>query len=362
MRFLSFSVVAFIGLAPGIVTQADEVEVPGITEIVRKHFPAGSEGGLAMLVTKDNAIIHSKGYGTRFGKERITPQTPMPLASVTKQFAAMCVAMLIEDGKLSMTDKVTKYVPAMRPEDGMRELLIRDLLWHINGLPNFINAKEKESIDKYKTRHGLQRLTNETHADWLSGMPGRRAPGVEFEYTNSGYVLLARIVEIVAGMPFHDFQQQRIFDVLGMTATKDSQTFNGSGNMTTSLEDYAKWDRALWNKSLLNEETTKRLFQSGKLDNGDPVGYAFGWFVEHEGGELVETSHGGHGGPASSARNFVLRDIKNQLTVVLFARENLRFNKAARRAFAEEVRDYVRNLNESPRRGLQSAFRLKLHG
>ncbi len=87
-------------------------------------------------------------------------------------------------------------------------------------------------------------------------MPLRRAPGLEFEYTNSGYVLLARIIEVVAEKPFHEFQQERIFDVLGMTNTTDGTRFNGSGNMATTLEDYAKWDRALWDGTLLNGETS----------------------------------------------------------------------------------------------------------
>lgn len=345
MRRLIIQITAIIGLVTGspslTAAQGDEIESPGITEIIRKHLPEGSEGGLAMLVIKDNTILHSKGYGTRNGAVPITPQTQLPLASVTKQFAAMCAAMLIEEGKLSMTDKVSKHVPGMRPKDGARELMVQDLVWHVSGLPNFIDAKEKASIDQYKAKHGLERLTNETHADWLSTMPRRRAPGLEFEYTNSGYVLLARIVELVAGMPFHEFQQQRIFDVLGMTRTKDSKTFNGSGNMMTTLEDYAKWDRALWGESLLKDQATKQLFQSGQFDNGETVGYAFGWLVEHDDAELIETSHGGFGSPPASARNFVLRDIKNRVTVALFAQRNLAFNKSVRRAFAEEVRDFV---------------------
>jgi CubicO group peptidase (beta-lactamase class C family) len=349
MRYGLFRISAAIGIGIGVAilaawsTSAVEIESPGIEAIVQKHFPAGSKGGMAVLVIKDKTVIHSKGYGLRYGKTPITPQTRMGLASVSKQFAAMCAAFLIEEGKLRLTDKVSKHLPNLRIPRMGRELRVQDLVWHINGLPNFINAKEKASIERYKKKHGLERLNNQTHAEWLAAMKPLRAPGLKWEYTNSGYVLLARIIEVVAGKPFHQFQKERILDVLGMTNTTDSTRFNGSGNMTMPLEDYAKWDRALWDGTLLNDETTKLLFQSGQLDNGDPVGYAFGWHVVHEAGKLVEMSHGGVGSAPGSSRNMIIRDPRNRITVAFFARENLKFNRSYRSRFAEEIRDQVRD-------------------
>jgi len=262
---------------------ATEIEALAITGIVRRHFPEDSPGGLALLVIRDGTVLHSKGYGLKDGKTPVTTKTPPPLASVTKQFAAMCAAFLIEEGKPSLDDPVSKTLPDLTFRSDGRELQIRDLLWHTSGLPNFIQTREKASIEKYKQAHGLERLTNETHAEWLATLPLRRPPGTAFEYTNSGYVLLARIVEIIAHKPFHEFQQERIFDVLGMEDTRDSERFNGSGNLRITLEDYAKWDRALWDGTLLEDEKMARLlFRSGTLDNGDPVGYGFGWQVEGE--------------------------------------------------------------------------------
>ena len=91
-------------------------------------------------------------------------------------------------------------------------------------------------------------------------------------------------MEMITGKPFHEFQQERLFDLLEMEDTTDSTRFNGSGNMSTTLLDYAKWDRALWNQSLLNGETSDHYFAAGKLDNGDRVDYAMGWRLEHENG------------------------------------------------------------------------------
>jgi len=317
-------------------------ESPQISAIVRKYFPEGSKGGLAVLVIRDNAVLHNKGYGLKNGKEPVTPQTRMGLASISKQFAAMCAAMLIEEGKLGLTDKVSKHLPDLElPEKG-RELRVQDLVWHISGLPNFIQSAEKDSIAEYKKKHGLQWLNNETHADWLTTMPLRRAPGEEWEYTNSGYVLLARIIEVISGKPFHEFQQERILDVLGMKDTTDSQRFNGSGNMVTTLEDYAKWDRALWDGSLLGTETSKLLFQPGVFDNGEPVAYGFGWKLKHRDGKLIEVEHGGVGSAPNHSRNLVLRYMESRITIAMFARENLKFNRDLKDDLVREILRHVR--------------------
>jgi CubicO group peptidase (beta-lactamase class C family) len=321
-----------------------EIEHPRISAVVRKYFPIGSDGGVAVLVVRENEVLHRKGYGRKNGETPITPDTPMPLASVSKQFAAMCAAFLIEEGRLRLTDKVSDHLPDLNLKTKGRPLLVQDLLWHISGLPNFIESKEKASIEAFKKAHGISRLTNKTHADWLATTPVRRVPGIQFEYTNSGYVLLARLIEILVGKPFHEFQRERIFDVLGMKNTSDSVRFNGSGNMLTTLNDYRKWDRALREGALLKPETWKQVTRSGVLDNGEPVGYGFGWRVVHENGDLVEMSHSGSGSAPASSRNMILRDLRTGITVAFLARENLKFTLDLRTQIAEELRDQARLL------------------
>ncbi|MGB0579437.1 MAG: penicillin-insensitive murein endopeptidase [Limisphaerales bacterium] len=328
-----------LGLLAAVNVPAVEVELSDITAVVRTHFPEGSKGGVAVLVIKDNVVVHSKGYGLKNGKDPINSRTRMGLASVTKQFAAMCAALLIEDGKLRLTDKVSKHLPGVKLPQKGRELLVQDLVWHTSGLANFIKSREKAAIAEFKEKHGLERLNNQTHAEWLATMSLKRAPGETWEYTNSGYVLLARIVEVVSGKPFHEFQKERIFDVLGMSNTTDSTRFNGSGNMSLTLEDYAKWDRALTDGVLLNEQTTKLLYQSGNLDDGEPVGYGFGWHVVHKDGELVEMFHGGSGSAPTSSRNWIIRDVLNRVTVAFLARENPKFNRSYRERVAKDLRD-----------------------
>lgn len=334
-------------LAADPETPTPEIEIEKVTEVVRRFFPQDIEGGLALLVTRDSEIIHCKGYGKSNGKEPITPNTKMPLASVTKQFAAMCAAMLIEEGKLKLTNKVSDYLPELTFQSPGRELLIQDLLWHISGLPNFIKQKERDSITAYKEARDFKTLNNLTHAEWLATLPLLRLPGTEFEYTNSGYVLLCRVMEVITKMPFHEFQQERIFDALEMQDTTDSTRFNGSGNMMTSISDYAKWDRALWNQSLLNEETSELYFAAGKLDSGERVEYGMGWRLEFYHDKLVRVFHGGVGSPPRSARNGISRDLKNRTTVAFFVRENTDFGKAKRAEFVEALEASLVGLAES---------------
>ncbi len=220
-------------------------EVAEISRIVETFVPPNSSGGIAVLVTRNGQVIHCKGYGLVSGSQ-VTAQTPLSLASVTKQFAAMCAAMMIEAGKLDPKEKVSHYLPDLNIPVKGRELLVQDLLWHTSGLANFISKKEQASIAEFRRQRNLDFLTNRTHAEWLATLEPRRPPGQQFEYTNSGYVLLARIIEVITGESFHDFQKRRIFDVLELTSTTDSTRFNGSGNMRTTLLDFAKWDRALW--------------------------------------------------------------------------------------------------------------------
>ena len=325
-------------------TATTEIERSEITDIVRRHFPEDSKGGVAVLVVRDGQVLHRKGYGTKDGAP-ITPDTPMGLASVSKQFTAMCLAFLIEEGRLKLTDKVSDHLPEIKLSVNERDLLVQDLLWHTSGLANFMNAAEKASIAAYLKANSLKWLNNQTHAEWIATQPLKRAPGTKFEYTTGGYALMARLVEVIAGKPFHQFQQERIFDVLGMNQSSAvSKRFNGAGNVEVSVNDYAKWDRALWDGSLVKPATWKQMTQSGTLDDGTPIGYGFGWYVTHENGALVEMMHTGGGSPPGNARNVVLRDLRNRLTVVFFSRENLQYTGEIRTQIAREIRDCARGL------------------
>jgi CubicO group peptidase (beta-lactamase class C family) len=332
-----------------------EAEIAAVSQILRRYMPEERDGGVAVLVTKSGTVVHCRGYGTVRGTEDVTSRTKLSLASVAKQFAAMCAVMLIEEGKLDLQAKVSQYLPELHLPTTGREVLLQDLIWHTSGLPNFINKKEKNAIEVFKKQHGLEFLNNETHAQWLATMESRRPPGQEYEYTNSGYVLLARIIEVVSGKPFHVFQQERIFDVLGMEDTTDSQRFNGSGNMRTTLEDYAKWDRALWQQDerLLCRRGFQMIFRRGTLDSGTPVDYGFGWKLKYGEGGLEVAEHGGWGSGTTAARNMVKRYFDDEITVAVFGQEypdlgrRTEDGRSVREVVCDEIHQSVRKSDSS---------------
>lgn len=327
-----------IALSTSVGAEKHAIEMKDVSRVVRRHVPIDSHGGIGVLVARNGNVIHCLGYGTARGAP-LTTQSGLSLASVTKQFAAMGAAMLIEEGKLELKQKVSHYLPDLKLPMKRRALLVQDLVWHVSGLPNFINKEEKTAIAGFKKQRGLDYLTNKTHAQWLATMPIKRAPGQTFEYTNSGYVLLARIIEVVAGESFHDFQRRSIFDVLGMTRTTDSTRFNGSGNMRTTLLDYAKWDKALWEQDtrLLSAKGYQMLFSQGKLDAGTPVDYGFGWRVTYRDGKLIYAEHGGVGSGKTAARNLIKRFAADQTTVAIFAQEIPTIGRAKRAAIVNEI-------------------------
>ena len=333
------------------VKDPEAVELPGLGEVVQRYVPAEGVGGVGVLVTQNGVVQHQKGYGFIKG-HRVTAHTPLRLASITKQYAAMCAAMLIEEGKLDLEAKVSHYLPDLNLPVKGRELFVKDLIWHTSGLANFIQTKEKAAIKLFRKERGLPYLTNETHAEWLATMQVRRPPGTEWEYTNSGYVLLTRIIEVIADEPFHEFQQRCIFDVLGLTETTDSHRFNGSGNMVTTLADYAKWDKALWDQDprLLSKDGYKMIFAQGTFDNGQPVEYGFGWRVESKNGQPIMAEHGGGGSGTTAARNWIQRHFKDGTTVAFFAQEHPDLNRETRRAFSSDLYAAVLKARSSKQR------------
>ena len=143
-------------------------------------------------------------------------------------------------------------------------------------------------------------------------------PGKGFQYSNSGYVLLARVIEVIAGEPYHKFQKRRIFDVLGMSNTADHHAFNGSGRIWTTLNDYAKWDAALWRQDgrLLSPAGYQMLWTTGATDDGEAVHYGFGWFL------TPDASCVWHTGSGNGWKNGVHRLSQGSTTVAIFSKQN----------------------------------------
>jgi len=275
---------------------------------------SASAPGAAVVVVHQGRTVFSRGYGVADLRKRqpIGPETNFRLASFTKQFTAMCIMLLVHDGKLHYDDRLTDIFPAF-PAYG-KSITVRNLLNHTSGLPDYEDLWMKQypntPEDKVPQIHDAGVLKLLERQTW-----GKFPAGSMWEYSNSGYATLAMIVERVSGMPFGEFLQQRIFVPLKMTNTlayekgknevphrayghtpkKDgwletdqspTSAVLGDGGIYSSTEDLIRWDRALREHTLLSaaefEPAVTPVEPTGgqaKNESGRPVAYGFGWFL-----------------------------------------------------------------------------------
>jgi CubicO group peptidase (beta-lactamase class C family) len=261
----------------------------------------------AVLIARDGEVVLSRGYGLASRELGVpaTPQTKFRLGSITKQFTAMAVMLLQEQGKLSVTDSVCKYVPEC-PET-WAPVTLHHLLTHTSGLPNFT------SFSDYRSKMALPSPPAETLARFRD-KPLEFAPGERYAYSNSGYVLLGYIIEKVAGKSYHHFLRENILQPLGMRDTgydftevvlenraagyrrASSSVLNAeyidmtiphaAGALYSTVEDLFLWDRALAAGKLISAASYEAMFTPARNN------YAYGWIVQTLAGRKV-IAHGG---------------------------------------------------------------------
>jgi len=290
--------------------------------------------GAAVMVIRDGAVLFKKSYGAASLGDHTASSTDTNyrLASVTKQFTAMCVMMLAARGQLSLDDPLTRFFPDF-PEYG-KEIKIRHLLTHTSGMQAYEDLMPAGTTVPLKDKDVLRLLAAQDHTYF--------PPGSAYRYSNTGYAHLALIVETVAGMPFAEFLKKNIFDPVGMTgtvayekgvstvprraygytqrkkifeATDQSLTSSvlGDGGIYSSVEDLYKWDQALYSEKLVPAEMLKQAFTPAVLTSGNATTYGFGWETgTHRG--LKTVRHSGHTVGFSTA---ISRFPEHRFTVIL---------------------------------------------
>jgi CubicO group peptidase (beta-lactamase class C family) len=290
---------------------------------------AGEVPSASVLVVKDGKTVlaRSFGYADLEAKTRATPQTNYRLASVTKQFTAAAVLLLAEDGRLSLDDKVQRWLPSLPQAD----VTIEQLLSHTGGLIDY------EDVMPADTREPLH------DADVLRILEGQQrtyfAPGTSYRYSNSGYALLALIVGKASGQDFATFLRERIFQPLGMKNTvafergistvanraygyseidgrwqRTDQSLTsavlGDGGIYSSIEDLAKWNAALDDARLLSDASRELAFSPHTTaDEPDVEHYGFGW--------RLNRGTQWHSGETIGFRNAIVRWPAQKLAVVM---------------------------------------------
>lgn len=317
-----------------ILTQmcrADKIDDYIKVQMQRQHIP-----GLSLAVVKEGKILKAQGYGVA-NVETATPATEntvYQLASVTKQFTATAIMMLVEEGKIHLDDKITNLLPDLPA--AWDAVTVRHLLNHTSGIKSYTNIRDFDKTVRkdYTQRELLALVTKE---------PMEFAPGEKWNYNNTGFVLLGMLIEKVTGKSYGEFLEERIFKPLGMTKTRvnDLQVIipnrahgyswgreglrNGeyvsptqpfsAGALASTVSDMAKWDAALYSDKLVKTSTLDQMWTATPLTKGGMAGYGFGWEVGMMNGHR-QISHGG-GIPGFST--YISRFVDDKLTIIVLA-------------------------------------------
>ena len=328
-------VLALVLLFSATVTvRADKADDYIKAEMRVQHIP-----GLSLAVIKDGKIIKAEGYGLANVELNVParPETVFKIGSVSKQFIATGIMLLVEEGKVSLDDRVSKFLEGT-PET-WKDITVRHLLTHTSGIvreaPGFDPLKIQSDADVIKTAYAL---------------PLRFAPGEKWEYCNVGYFTLAEIIHKVTGKPWGDYLSDRVFKPLAMDATRttsmtelvanrasgyvwqDDKLQNAqiyfalrpSGAFLSSVLDLAKWDAALYTDKILKQSSRDQMWQPFIQTNGGANGaaaifYGFGWEIKTM---VVGHRKIAHGGAMPGFRAQIARFVDDKLTVVILTNGN----------------------------------------
>lgn len=294
------------------------------------------EPGAAVLVSKNGEIIYKKAFGMADLELNIPMQDDYVfwIASIGKQFTAIAILQLMEQGKLSLQDEITRFIPDY-PTQG-NKITIEHLLTHTSGIHNYAGLKDPEK--KLSGDVSLSQVI-----DFFKNLPMRFAPGTKWEYSNSGYLLLGYIIEIVTGKSYPRYLEENIFKPLGMANSffadnkriiknrvgaysagemgfENSRYLNptiiySAGAIQTTVGDFFKWHQAVHACKLVKRETLEKAFSKYKLTDGNETDYGYGWRL----GFVYESPSVWHGGSIEGFGNIEIYLPNEDVFVAIFS-------------------------------------------
>jgi CubicO group peptidase (beta-lactamase class C family) len=296
--------------------------------------PAGP--GASVLVVQDGQVALMKAYGLAQVDRRlpVTTESNFRLASLSKQFTATAIMLLVADGRIAYDDSLAKVLPLAELPRYARAVTVRQLLNHTAGLPDYEDfVPDSQTAQVHDA--DIPRL--------IAAAPAAKfTAGTRYDYSNTGYVLLALIVERASGLRFADFLHERIFRPLGMAGTvaleegrtevphraygysvnssgvrftdqSNTSATLGDGGIYSSVADLVKWDGALEQHALVSAGAQRLAWSPPVLPAGAKTDYGFGWFVDQDRGAMRLKHHG----ESRGFTNAILRYPERRLTVVI---------------------------------------------
>ena len=300
-----------------------------VDEYITKAMRESEIPGLSLAVLKNGKIIKAAGYGVSDIETgtAATPQTVYKAASISKQFIAAAVMLLVQDGKLSLDDSAAKFLAS--PPESWKGITIRKLLTHTSGL-----TRDPTDYEPYRERP-IADVIQSAYSLPLAFQPGER-----FQYSNLGYYVLAEIITRASGKPWNVFIAERLFAPARMTSTRLTSTteiiphrasgykptdiggmikgeewiaVRPSGAFLSTVLDLAKWDAFLDGKSPLTAASLREMWTPATLASGAKADYGFGWYVNSYFGRRGECARGQYPGFRADFERFP----DDKLTVIL---------------------------------------------
>ncbi len=315
INFFAGLLLAFlIGAQPVAAQTAATDQHAAFDAICQALFPADGPGG-TVLVAKGDQILYHKAFGLDDLKARTPIRTDMVfrIGSVTKQFTAIAILQLVQQGKISLDGEITRFIPDY-PTHG-KKITVENLLTHTSGIKSYT------SMDEWTPEVQEKDFTPAALIDFFKDQPMDFDPGTQYAYSNSGYILLGYIIEKVSGMTYADYLAKKVFKRAGLKHTfyenqprpiagwaqgymQDEHGYKpapplsmtqpyAAGSLASTVEDLFRWTRAVHGGKLVSADLLKKAHTPYVLPDGENTHYGYGWSlgniwnsptIEHGGG------------------------------------------------------------------------------
>ncbi|VAX24102.1 Beta-lactamase class C-like and penicillin binding proteins (PBPs) superfamily [hydrothermal vent metagenome] len=360
-----FKLVLIFSVFFSFVTLQAQTDAEKIDDLISRYHEYGLFNGSA-LVVKNGNVIFKKGYGYANFEWKVpnTPDAKFRIGSITKQFTATLIMQLVEKGKIKLDGKITDYLPDYRKDTGDK-VTIHQLLNHTSGIESYTDMPNVWS-DSLRNHY-----TKEYFIKHFQSGDLQFEPGTEFHYNNTGYYLLAAIIEELTGKPFGEYLKEKILIPVGMknSGVEDNEIViekeasgymkdgdqlmrdkylympnaMGAGNMYSTVEDMVKWDKALYGNKILSEKSKEKMF-TPYLSN-----YGYGWVITsrkfEETGDSVKVIW--HNGGINGFTTLFARLVDDNSMIALFNNTG----NSPRTAMAEQIENILYGFDyEYPKR------------
>jgi CubicO group peptidase (beta-lactamase class C family) len=328
--FLLF-IIFFLLLSNSYAQNSSDKEIPKeLDSLIAQRYPNVSPG-CEILVMKKGDTLYRKAYGLA-NMELNVPMRPemiFRIGSITKQYTAVAILQLVEQGKISLQDSIQKFITEF-PNKG-QTITIGNLLTHTSGISDY-GALDFHIPNAIRIDFPTKQII-----DSLDQLPLEFTPGSKFSYSNSNYFLLAYIIQEVSGKSYMEYLTENIFEPASLSHTYydspteiiagrvngyskiNSKYYNagyismslvfGAGALLSNVDDMYKWHEALYHGKLIKLETLQKAFTPFKLSNGTSSEYGYGWFIKNRNGSKSIEHSGGIDGFQSDEIYFPEQDI-----------------------------------------------------